>query len=974
MDVAELITKEQFTFHEGYVNANSFRIDASTIIVFYVRPYPQWLKLDNSGYYTRHPESVNLDNKHLVGNPFLMALPISDVLGKAYYAVSNSNGLNWSTPVALPDQPLDTTSISVVQSTTDPKTFWAVTGERYYHFTQRQARGSYVCWNMAWDNNSGTLSAGGGRTVASFEQHADVAGYGGDCDFRAHLALVDGKLHVFFGGFVSKKYQNGSSYTYEQKNFWRLEAYSASFGSLAFSKNLDDANYTANNTYYGNLGYKHREWGKIVGAGDATNGYHVYVVDNFGIYRSQVNASSYSDRVLEGAVSSWMIDGFYLGLSENKNPIISYLGGYTTERLWTKGIAPNNFEWKTDPLGAASGGTEAKSYVGSVSDTGQNRGVWAVVYPKMESVWQNSPYMGGDYFNTVFGGINYQAYQRGEGKHGTIKVIGRSPSGYPITEWDFAWKPLPVDIDLVPDTFLDAPDGAYADGGASTVCYLQNSNPLAFQGGDGGLTAHIFTGVWQQYTSQTLPTYDVWLYHASSDINTPPRTTLQTPTSVSSVFDQTTDTIPLTWNVTDSDDDDVATQWQGTIREYGSGSTYYSMVGDGTLTVLGVESPVVLANQVAAGSTYISPGQLMPSDRGYEWTVRAGDKHGSWGRWAVPFRFQVAGRPSCTITYPDDGAQIDVNKPTIEWTFSDPEGSGQSAYKFNVYRDDGRQLYTSGSVTSGEQKGKLDYRLSDNTNYSIGVSVMDRQSMWSVQKNVSISTLLKDPEAPTIIDTVLGDFTVNLSFSWPNTVQPYAITYDLYRWNPMVSRYVQLVRNTSIYVNSYLDTRPPRNIDFHYKIVTQSDTGGELDTLSDTIYVNTTGVPGVPGDPGSPVENGPDWYLSDGYASLKVDVVSFDKDFPVPTKEYEPLGRSRKVSAVNQQMGATGSMVIYVSASERATLLPTLYALVGSPYPVYINNPFGEVIAASLKSPEIEDRIGGGADVTVAFVEIEEAY
>lgn len=135
----------------------------------------------------------------------------------------------------------------------------------------------------------------------------------------------------------------------------------------------------------------------------------------------------------------------------------------------------------------------------------------------------------------------------------------------------------------------------------------------------------------------------------------------------------------------------------------------------------------------------------------YEWHVR------TWGAdaskpsdYSATATFTVSARPSATIIAPS--GTLAAAKVTVDWDYSDEEGTAQSAWKIDLIRDD--VVIESRSESNSATAYTMSTRLEDATEYSVRVQVRDGSGLWSSWVEETFTTSF--PPAPTPI----------LSFDW----------------------------------------------------------------------------------------------------------------------------------------------------------------------------------------------------------------
>lgn len=138
------------------------------------------------------------------------------------------------------------------------------------------------------------------------------------------------------------------------------------------------------------------------------------------------------------------------------------------------------------------------------------------------------------------------------------------------------------------------------------------------------------------------------------------------------------------------------------------------------LPIAGVQVEVQTAGGLAGWSTTVTSGlsgsswavpyggPALTSGTQYRWRARtacngAGLIWGPWSGWQTFTPVQNT-PPSATPTSPTGWAAVGTLTPTLQWSYSDPNGHAQAAYQVQVRRQsDGATMWDTGTVASGAQ-------------------------------------------------------------------------------------------------------------------------------------------------------------------------------------------------------------------------------------------------------------------------------
>lgn len=139
----------------------------------------------------------------------------------------------------------------------------------------------------------------------------------------------------------------------------------------------------------------------------------------------------------------------------------------------------------------------------------------------------------------------------------------------------------------------------------------------------------------------------------------------------------------------------------------------------------------------------------------YQWKVATWDQSDVMGPYSSLATFYTSGKPSATITNPaTDGATASTSSLTVEWSFSDPESEGQSAYQIKLTDNADVVLWDSGKVTDASVRNRtIGYTLVNSTNYKAKLTVWDAKDIASTEVIRTFTVSFTPPYTPTVTAT-----------------------------------------------------------------------------------------------------------------------------------------------------------------------------------------------------------------------------
>lgn len=381
------------------------------------------------------------------------------------------------------------------------------------------------------------------------------------------------------------------------------------------------------------------------------------------------------------------------------------------------------------------------------------------------------------------------------------------------------------------------------------------------------------------------------------------------------------------------------------------------------------------------------------------WSVQLWDIDDTAGDMSDYGLFMVADPPVIEITSPTESQVLDNARPIVEWTYTDPTGSTQAAYRVVILRN-GAAVLDSGWRTGVETVFQADNLLLQNE--SSYTTVLYVRNTLQLESSVSVSYTTQwiapaDPDLSSLfIDTSGYDKRGKgyVLISWANqTADPEFLSWRLYRrvklassssiedpgidWELIHEEYsVSPPLDEPAYV--YLDYTAPSGYDVHYTLTqTVMRFGAIVESRKVTI-----------GDTGKMVHltSGSYWLIdpeADGDPEDAIQLYGAKSDSF--TDEYESetmniIGRGRHVD-IGDRLGYSGTLQIplrfipgdpALDGPRRQRL--DLERFKEKRKAVILRSPFGDVFMANTGDIQFERIPGVGSseftDVTLPYMEV----
>lgn len=137
----------------------------------------------------------------------------------------------------------------------------------------------------------------------------------------------------------------------------------------------------------------------------------------------------------------------------------------------------------------------------------------------------------------------------------------------------------------------------------------------------------------------------------------------------------------------------------------------------------------------------------------YQWQVKTWDNKDLAGPYSSLATFWASAKPTVSITTPaTDGATVATSSLTAQWSFSDPESEGQSAYQVKLTDNADVVLWDSGKVSDVNARSRtIAYTLVNSTSYKVKVTAWDAKDISSTEVVRTFTTSFTPPETPSIV-------------------------------------------------------------------------------------------------------------------------------------------------------------------------------------------------------------------------------
>lgn len=286
----------------------------------------------------------------------------------------------------------------------------------------------------------------------------------------------------------------------------------------------------------------------------------------------------------------------------------------------------------------------------------------------------------------------------------------------------------------------------------------------------------------------------------------------------------TTDNAVFSWTYSDPDPSDDQSSYQLQIIDAATGTIVYD------------------TGKVASiSSSHTLPAGTLVNNKQYQWRVKTWDNIDTEGAWSDYATFYTSAKPSVTITNLTEGETIITSSLTVQWSMSDPESEGQSAYQIKLTDMSDTVLYDTGKVIDSVSRSRtLGYELKNNTDYKVKISVWDGKDVKSEEQVISIHVSFTPPAEPNVTTTRNNaSITINIEHPTPVDPQPTVIYSDVFRRKQGESNWMRIATGVQ---NSFTDYTPASGIVYEYKVRAWGDNETYTDSAVVSESVEFTGV------------------------------------------------------------------------------------------------------------------------------------
>lgn len=318
-----------------------------------------------------------------------------------------------------------------------------------------------------------------------------------------------------------------------------------------------------------------------------------------------------------------------------------------------------------------------------------------------------------------------------------------------------------------------------------------------------------------------------WVYMSGSSVkfekialNQPPNAPiLNTRTN----FDATENAV-FSWTYNDPDPSDNQSAYQLEIIDTGTGMSVYDS-----------------GKVASATSSHTLPAGTLMNNKQYQWRVKTWDNIDTEGAWSDYATFYTSAKPSVTITNLTEGQTIITSSLTVQWTMSDPESEGQSAYQIKLTDMSDTVLYDTGKVIDSVSRSRtLGYELENHTDYKVKISVWDGRDVKSEEQVISIHVSFTPPAEPNVTTTRNNaSITINIEHPTPVDPQPTVVYSDIFRRKQGEFKWIRIATGVQ---NSFTDYTPASGVVYEYKVRAWGDNETYTDSVVVSESVEFTGV------------------------------------------------------------------------------------------------------------------------------------
>lgn len=436
--------------------------------------------------------------------------------------------------------------------------------------------------------------------------------------------------------------------------------------------------------------------------------------------------------------------------------------------------------------------------------------------------------------------------------------------------------------------------------------------------------------------------------------------------------------IDFVWNVTDSSPTDYQTAYQ--------------------LQVL-TNAGAIIYNSGKVTSTETNQVQHIDVSRKDEllyWIVKPWDTNDTPGNFSEPAFFTLTDPPSATIVEPDPNEIVETGMPDLIANMVTSGGRKIKQVIFAITKG-AKPIWSikkTGSWNNGEDvtvQVPQDF-LSNNTKYSVQVTVLDTGNLSGVSGSNSFTVAWVPPPAPTTLaadeDTYYGNELVGVepggyvNVTWSDVADDDFYSWNLYRKDDLINPYTGEVLEPGVYKLIYREFETAASYTFRdyfapsgYRSIYMMR---QQINLNDQMIESTNGNTAI-----TRPESDGYWLILESPIEGTADVFKFNVNDDSFTDEQEEsefvvVGRGRVVNR-GEDLGPKGTMTSKIRDSgttgrtarqKRLMLLDAQKTL----RKVWLRNPFGDVFRVSVSQMNVTRIAGVGlsefCDVSIPYSKV----
>lgn len=311
------------------------------------------------------------------------------------------------------------------------------------------------------------------------------------------------------------------------------------------------------------------------------------------------------------------------------------------------------------------------------------------------------------------------------------------------------------------------------------------------------------------------------------------------------------------------------------------------------------------------------------------------------------------------ITAPVNGSTTTNSSPQVDWTFTGPSGRQQKNFRVVYYDNtDSVIAHDSGLITSSVLRlYKPAYSvLKNDHSYSISLTGTDNLDLPIFASSVTITVHYTTPPPGVVsVDPTRYDDLGYMRVWWDMAPSETFISWRIYR-RKVGGDWVMIADILDPNTQEFRDYLAPSQEEYEYSVV-------------QVVYLFGENVESQLSDPISGIAPNGGYWLIDGIDnSLSVRLYGVTGESFKGNHEQAELavvGRGRHIDK-GENLGRTGTLSIQVrtdatySARQKRQMIETMIDNVG---PIYLRNPFGDVMQVSLGDPDNTRLVAGPAEL-----------